>query len=86
MFLGPLWTGYAMSKLWAWHIAGWNGLPPVTYKMMVAVDFIVSMILGARGLPDRSKTPEDDKNFVGGVLATTVFLPALALLIGWILK
>lgn len=82
-----LWSGYALHKLWTWHIAGFGGLPESKYSTMVAIDLFVSLILGTRGTNFNGPKDKDKTDFelaFSGVVAGTL-IPALGLLVGWLL-
>ena len=81
---GVIWSGYALTILWAWFIVPTFSLAPLT--LPAAIGFaIVAAYLTHQYMP---KTKQDGSKLDETLraLAHTAFKPAFALVAGWIVK
>ena len=81
---GVVWSGYALTILWAWFIVPTFGLPAL--NLPAAIGFaIVAAYLTHQYMP-KTKQEGGKWDEMLRVLAHTAFKPAFALVAGWIVK
>ena len=84
LIVSPIWRGYTLSKLWLWFIVSTFGAAPLGIAQSIGLALVVSF------LTHQPDSYEDEKKSANEKLARavviTVLSPAMALLIGWIVK
>jgi len=78
-----IWSGYALSVLWAWFIVPAFGLPMLSIPAAIGVSMIVSYITH-QTIPSDKEESSFEK-ITKGILEATM-KPAFALGFGWIVK
>lgn len=73
--LSAVWSGFVLSILWSWFIAGTFGLPQLTINAAIGL-YLVAGYLG-QNLPDKTeRTPEESLVYA---CSLGLFRPAVAL-------
>lgn len=83
--LGSIWSGYVLTILWAWFVVPTFGLPPLALAPAIGLAVVVSY-LTHQYTPKAAKPDEGKWDESGRAIAHMVLKPALALLVGWIVK
>lgn len=83
IFMSTLWSGYALSVLWSWFVAGTFGLPQLTINAAIGLAIIVGYMTRTvdNEKSDRSATEVLVRCAIIGTLK-----PAFALGTGWIVR
>ena len=71
------WRGYVLSILWGWFIVTAFGLPPLTIPLAIGVSLIA-------GFLTVRVSKQDEKVELFERISAIVMLPAVTLLVGWI--
>ncbi len=81
MPLGVMWSGFALSKLWAWFLVPALGVPPLSIPAAIGLALVVSYMTyqGTNADKDRNTT----ERVIDGAL-TLALKPAIALGFGWV--
>jgi hypothetical protein len=79
--INVFWSGYVASTLWEWFAVP-LGVPPITFWHAAGLGALLSVFLGARGLPQVDKSEAGATLLLGFVYS--VFIPLLSLAAGWI--
>jgi putative flippase GtrA len=84
LIVTPIWRGYALSKLWLWFIVSTFGAAPLGIAQSIGLSLIVSFLT-------HQMDSYQDKEKAANERMVECFLyaflsPAMALLIGWIVK
>lgn len=79
--LGVLWSGFALSNLWAWFVVSTFGVPPLSIPAAIGLSLIISYLTRQKTSIDKSK--ETIELIIESVM-WMAFRPAAALGIGWI--
>lgn len=82
--LSTILRGYALSKLWLWFIASTFGAAPLGIAQSIGLALVVSFMTHQFNSSEDNKKSTDEK-MVRNV-AITLLSPAMALIIGWIVK
>ena len=84
--LGAIWSGYVLTILWAWFVVPTFGLPALAIAPAIGLS-VVAGYLTHQYIPKAAKPAGEGKwEETGRVVASMVFKPAFALLVGWIAK
>ena len=84
LILAPIFRGYALSKLWLWFIVSAFGVVPLGIAQSIGLALVVSFITHQYdGYIDREKSATERLIENSVVLLLS---PALALLVGWVVK
>jgi putative flippase GtrA len=80
----PIWRGYALSKLWLWFIVSTFGAAPLGIAQSIGLSLMASFLTHQ---VDTYQDKEKSSNERMTERVLYAFLsPAMALLIGWIVK
>lgn len=79
--LGVMWSGYVLSKLWAWFVVPALGVPELSIPAAIGLALIVSYMTHQATNGDDDLTPEA---LIEGVLWLAM-RPAAALCFGWVI-
>lgn len=84
LILAPILRGYALSKLWLWFIVSSFGVVPLGIAQSVGIALVAAFLTHQ---PDtyEDKDKSATERFFGAVI-TTFLVPALTLLVGWVVK
>ena len=84
--IGAIWSGYVLTILWAWFVVPTFGLPPLALAPAIGLAVVVSYL--THQYHPKPAKPDDDGKWdeTARVIAHMVFRPAIALLVGWIVK
>jgi len=74
-----LWSGYALSTIWAWHVAP-LGAPAIGVLEAAGVALVVGYL--TKQVPHQ----ETDDGYLYRSIGWIIFRPAVAIGIGWIIK
>jgi hypothetical protein len=77
--LEALWSGFVLSVMWKWFIAGAFGLPQIGVAQAIGVSLVVGMLTHQRPRGD------GDDDF-GEAIAYGLLAPLVVLVAGWIVK
>lgn len=83
IILSTLWSGYALSVLWGWFVAGTFGLPQLTINAAIGLAIIVGYM--TRTIDSEKNDRSATEVLVRGVIVGTL-KPAFALGTGWIVR
>ena len=84
--LGSIWSGYVLTILWAWFVVPTFGLPPLALAPAIGLAVVVSY-LTHQYHPKAAKPDGEGKwDETCRVIGHMAFKPAMALLVGWIVK
>lgn len=83
IILSTLWSGYALSVLWGWFVAGTFGLPQLTINSAIGLAIIVGYM--TKTIDTQKSGKSANEVLVNGVLLG-ILKPALALATGWIVR
>lgn len=87
LLLGPvavIWRGYVLSVLWAWFMVP-LGMRPIGIALAIGLSLVASLLTGTAFL-DTSKEHREPLENVLNAIAMAALVPALGLLIGWIVS
>jgi hypothetical protein len=80
------WYGYVAHVMWAWFLVPIFGLPAISVTQAIGLRTTVQfLITTALKQPKDMNDEERLGEFIWGVLCD-VFVPALVLLVGWVVK
>ena len=84
LIVSPIWRGYVLSKLWLWFIVSTFGAAPLGIAQSIGLALVVSFLTHqADSYEDKEKSANAK---IAQAVAITFLSPAMALLIGWIVK
>jgi hypothetical protein len=78
-----IWRGYALSKLWLWFIVATFGAASISVPQAAGLSLIVTMLTYKF---DDSENAEFTIDKVVSLLIVAAMMPAMFLLVGWIIK
>jgi hypothetical protein len=81
--LSALWSGYVLSILWGWFVAGTLGLPQLTINNAIGLAIIVGCMTKTEDTPKDDETVNE--KLVRGVVMGAL-KPSLTLVLGWIVR
>lgn len=81
MPLGVMWSGFALSKLWAWFLVPAFGVPPLSIPAAIGLALVVSYMTYQDTNADEDKDTKE--RVIKGAL-TLALKPAMALGFGWV--
>ena len=84
LILGPIWRGYAFSKLWLWFIVSTFGAAPLGIAQSIGLALVVSFLTHQYDSYEDKEKSATERMVVA--VAITFLSPAMVLLIGWIVK
>ena len=82
--LSSIWSGYALSVLWAWFIVPAFGLPKLSIPLAIGLALIVSYL--THQLDNREKDNRTASEVLVAGIATSFVKPLIVLLTGWVVK
>lgn len=77
--IASMWRGYVLSILWAWFVVPLFGLPQLSIPLAIGISLIVGMLTN-----HRTGREVEKKGGLGNAIGLSVFVPALFLLMGWL--
>lgn len=84
--VGAIWSGYVLTLLWAWFVVPTFGLPPLALAPAIGLA-VVAGYLTHQYTPKAAPPAGDGKwDETGRAIGSMALRPALALLVGWIVK
>jgi hypothetical protein len=78
IIFGTLWRGFVASKLWLWFVVPQFGLAPLPIAIAIGLSTLVALFT-----PSRPSDPDKSEQ-LGKQVAHVFMLPALVLLVGWV--
>lgn len=82
--LGAVWNGYVLAILWGWFMVPTFGLPPLALAPAIGVAVVVGYLTHPYRPTEDAKGKEVKR--VVESFSVMVMRPAMALLMGWIVK
>lgn len=79
--LGVMWSGYALSKLWAWFLVPALGLPELSIPAAIGLAMVVSYMTYQ---PTNTNKDKDANQQILEVLLSLALKPTLAIGFGWV--
>lgn len=79
--LGVMWSGFALSKLWAWFLVPALGVPQLSIPAAIGLALVVSY------MTYQNTNADEDKDTTERVINAALMLalkPAIALGLGWV--
>ena len=81
---GVVWSGYALTILWAWFIVPTFGLPALNLPAAIGFAIVSAHLTRQYMLQTKQEGSKWDETL--RALSHTAFKPAFALVAGWIVK
>ncbi len=84
IIVSTLWRGYVLSKLWLWFVAATFGVQPLGVAESIGLSLIVNFTTHQLDQYEDKNATAAEKIAKG--IGYSLFFPAFALFIGWIVK
>jgi hypothetical protein len=82
--LGYVWKGFVLTILWGWFMVPTFGLQPLAIAPAIGVSIVVGYLTHQRHQNDGEKGGSLERT--AEIFGYMAMMPALALLVGWIVK
>ena len=81
-----VWRGYVLAILWAWFAVPTFGLPPLSIPFAIGLTLVARMVVGSSQTGREAEKPMTPREKLWNSFSVIVIVPALILLIGWIVR
>ena len=82
--LGVVWSGFALSILWGWFIVPTFGLTTLSIPSAIGVAIMLEYV--THQYQKKNSSDVEGLAAFGDVIVQAMLRPAIALLVGWIVK
>ena len=84
--VATLWHGFVLSKMWAWFIAPWLAIEPISFVQGAGIYLVTKYLTKRHHYTDKDKIePEDRAGAIAKAFVDGLVIGALSLLTAWIL-